>query len=78
MIEAIKYARTNQLPFLGICFGMQLAVIEFARNVLNIPDATSSEFDTNAKEPVIIPMDELDKEYMGKYRTMIEKVKTLR
>ncbi len=44
-IEAIKYARNNKIPFLGICFGMQMAIIEFARNKLNLKDATSSEFD---------------------------------
>ena len=43
-IEAIKYARKNKIPFLGICFGMQMAIIEFARNILNIKNATSSEF----------------------------------
>ena len=43
-IEAIKYARLNKIPFLGICFGMQMAIIEFARNKLNIKKATSSEF----------------------------------
>ena len=43
-IEAIKYARENKIPFLGICFGMQMAIIEFARNKLNIKKATSSEF----------------------------------
>ena len=43
-IEAIKYARQKKIPFLGICFGMQMAVIEFARNILNIKKATSSEF----------------------------------
>jgi CTP synthase len=43
-IAAITYARNNKIPFLGICFGMQMAVIEFARNKLNIKNATSSEF----------------------------------
>jgi len=43
-IAAINYARNNKIPFLGICFGMQMAVIEFARNKLNIKNATSSEF----------------------------------
>ena len=43
-IAAISYARRNKIPFLGICFGMQMAVIEFARNKLNIKNATSSEF----------------------------------
>ena len=44
-IEAIKYARTKKIPFLGICYGMQMAVIEFARNKLNLKNATSSEID---------------------------------
>ena len=44
-IEAIRYARINKIPFLGICYGMQMAIIEFARNKLNIKKATSSEFD---------------------------------
>ncbi len=43
-IAAINYSRKNKIPFLGICFGMQMAIIEFARNKLNIKDATSSEF----------------------------------
>jgi CTP synthase len=43
-IEVIKYARQNKIPFLGICFGMQMAIIEFARNKLKIKEATSSEF----------------------------------
>ena len=46
-IEAIRYARNNKIPFLGICYGMQMAIIEFARNKLNIKKATSSEFDKN-------------------------------
>ena len=52
-IQAIKYARENKVPFLGICLGMQLAVIEFARDVLNLKDANSKEFDENCKYPVI-------------------------
>ncbi len=44
-IAAIKYARDNNVPFLGICYGMQMAIIEFARNILNLKKATSSEFD---------------------------------
>ncbi|HPY96292.1 MAG TPA: CTP synthase [Candidatus Cloacimonadota bacterium] len=52
-INIVKYARTNNIPFLGICLGMQVAVIEFAQNVCNIEDAYSSEFDENTKNPII-------------------------
>lgn len=52
-IEAIRYARENKIPFLGLCLGMQLAVVEFARNVLNWPGANSVEFDTETPYPVI-------------------------
>lgn len=57
MCEAIKYVRENNIPFLGICLGMQLAVIEFARNVLKLEDVNSEEFDKNCKNPVIHIMD---------------------
>ena len=52
-IKAITYARENKIPFLGICLGMQLAVIEFARNVLGYEDATSTEFKANSEHPII-------------------------
>ena len=52
-INAIKFAREKKIPFLGICLGMQCAVIEFARNVAKISDANSSEFEINCKNPVI-------------------------
>ncbi|MCX8147164.1 MAG: CTP synthase [Candidatus Woesearchaeota archaeon] len=52
-IKAIKYARENNIPFLGLCYGMQLAVIEFARNVCGMKDANSTEIDKNTKHPVI-------------------------
>ncbi len=52
-IRTIKYARENQIPFFGICLGMQCAVIEFARNVLNLPEAHSSEFMPETPYPVI-------------------------
>ena len=52
-IMAINYARTHDIPFLGICLGMQLAVIEFARNVCGIDDASSTEFDPTCKNPII-------------------------
>lgn len=53
MIKAINYARENNIPFLGICLGMQLATIEFARNVCNIKNANSTEFDALCEEPII-------------------------
>jgi len=56
-IEAIKYARENKIPYLGICLGMQLSIIEFARNVVGIKDANSMEFDENTKEPLIYLID---------------------
>lgn len=52
-INAIKYARENSVPFLGICLGMQMAAVEFARNVIGIKDANSEEFDANSKNPII-------------------------
>ena len=58
MIETIKFARENKIPFLGICLGMQMAVIEYARNVLNIKDANSAEFDTKTSNQVIHIMED--------------------
>ena len=52
-ISCVKYARENDLPFLGICFGFQLAVVEFARNVCGLKDANSTEIDPDCKQPVI-------------------------
>ncbi len=52
-IAAVKYARLNNIPYLGICLGMQIAMIEFARNVLNLTGAHSTEFDSAAPHPVI-------------------------
>ena len=52
-IAAVRYVREHGLPFFGICLGMQIAVIEFARNVCGLPGANSSEFDTTTKSPVI-------------------------
>jgi len=57
-IAAIKYARENKIPFLGICLGMQLAIIEFGRNVLGIKDANSVEFDEETQNPMIYLIDE--------------------
>ena len=52
-IQTVRYARENGVPFLGICLGMQMAVIEFARDVLNLKDADSLEFNEKTKNPVI-------------------------
>ena len=52
-MKAIQFARENKVPFLGICLGMQLAVIEYARNVAGIADATSTEFNRSTKSPLI-------------------------
>ena len=53
MILACKYARENNVPYLGICLGMQIAIIEYARNVLKLKSANSTEFDSSTKFPVI-------------------------
>ena len=57
-IETIKYARENNIPFLGICLGMQMAVVEYARNVLGLSDSNSAEFSKTTKNPVIHIMEE--------------------
>lgn len=57
-IESIRFARENKIPFLGICLGMQLSIIEFARNVLAYEDANSMEFNKNTKHPMIYLIDE--------------------
>jgi len=56
-IEAIRYARENKIPFFGICLGLQMAVIEYARNKAEVPEATSAEFDPNSKATVIDMME---------------------
>jgi CTP synthase len=57
-IETVRYARENNIPFLGICLGMQMAVIEFARNILGYKDANSTEMNENTTHPVINLMEE--------------------
>ena len=66
-IAAIRYLRENKIPFLGICLGLQCAVIEFARNVCGITNANSSEFSQNTKDFVIdlLPNQDLDKDDVG-------------
>ena len=69
-IKACKYARINKIPYLGICLGMQIAVIEFARNVCGITDASSTEFIENCNNPII--------DLMADQKTIINKGGTLR
>ena len=69
-IEAIKYVRENNIPFLGICLGMQMASIEFARNVLGKKDANSTEMNANTSYPIISLMEE--------QKTVTEKGGTMR
>ena len=57
-IQSIKFAREKKIPFLGICLGMQLSIVEFARNVLGYEDANSVEFDSETKHPMIYLIDE--------------------
>ncbi|KAI9799057.1 MAG: CTP synthase ura7 [Piccolia ochrophora] len=65
MIAAARWARQNKTPYLGICLGMQIAVIEFARNVCEIPLAASVEFSEQCPDPVVIFMPEIDKVNLG-------------
>jgi len=60
-IEAIRYVRENEIPFFGICLGMQCAVVEFGRNVLGLKDANSTEMTEDTKNPVISIMEEQKK-----------------
>jgi len=69
-IEAVRYARENRIPFLGICLGMQMAVIEYARNVLGLQDANSTEMLESTSNPVINLMEE--------QKTIINKGGTMR
>ncbi|GJP34869.1 hypothetical protein CLOM_g19351 [Closterium sp. NIES-68] len=64
-ILAANYARTNRIPYLGICLGMQIAVIEYARNVLGYKDASSTEFDPASPHPCIVFMPEVSTTHMG-------------
>ncbi|HRZ95783.1 MAG TPA: CTP synthase [Candidatus Moranbacteria bacterium] len=82
-IKAIQYLREQKIPFLGLCYGMQLAVVEYARNVLGFKDANTTEIDRNTKNPVIDIMPEQkknleDKNYgatmrLGAYPAILKK-----
>ena len=65
MVCASNYARVNNIPYLGVCLGMQIAVIEYARNVLNMENANSTEFDLETKYPVIALMPDQFGNIMG-------------
>jgi len=64
-ILAANYARTNSVPYLGICLGLQIATIEFCRNVLGLENANSTEFDENTPHPAVIFMPEISKTHLG-------------
>jgi len=64
-ILAAKYARENKVPYLGVCLGLQIATIEFCRNVLGMKNANSTEFVEDSENPVIIFMPEISKTHMG-------------
>ena len=82
-IKAVKYARENKIPFLGLCMGMQIAVIEFARNILKTEDVNSTEINPQTKHPVIYLIPEQikkmkDKDYgasmrLGAYPCVLSK-----
>lgn len=65
MISAIRTCREQKTPFLGVCLGLQLATIEFARHKCNLPEAKSAEFNAEAAVPLVIHMPEIDKKTMG-------------
>ncbi|MDG1542430.1 MAG: CTP synthase (glutamine hydrolyzing) [Candidatus Thalassarchaeaceae archaeon] len=64
-IKAAEYARINKIPYLGVCLGLQIATIEFCRNVLGMENANSTEFDENTPHPAVIFMPEISKTHMG-------------
>jgi len=66
MIEAIKYARVNKIPYLGLCYGMQMATIEFARNVAGLRHANTTEVDPKTPDPVIHIMPDQEKKLLNR------------
>ena len=64
-IKAAEYARVNKIPYLGVCLGLQIAPIEFCRNVLGMKNANSTEFDENTPQPAVVFMPEISKTHMG-------------
>ena len=64
-IKAAEYARTNNVPYLGVCLGLQVATIEFCRNVLGMEGSNSTEFDEDTPHPAVVFMPEISKTHMG-------------
>ena len=69
MIATTKWARERKVPFLGICLGLQVAVMEYARNIMGLKDATSEEISAHAEHRVVIFMPEGSKEYAMAFLT---------
>ncbi|KAJ4291395.1 CTP synthase ura7 [Collariella sp. IMI 366227] len=65
MMRVTKWARENEIPFLGVCLGFQVAAIQYARDVCGMPEAMSEEFDAQAKDRVVVYMPEIDRAKMG-------------
>jgi CTP synthase len=76
IINASNYARENNIPYLGICFGFQLAIVAFARNICNLSDANTTEIDKNTKNPVVVYMPEQErlKNYGGTMRLGLHQI----
>ncbi|MCX8189597.1 MAG: CTP synthetase, partial [Nitrososphaeria archaeon] len=79
-IKCIKYARENKIPFLGLCYGFQMAVIEYSRNVLGLKDANTTEIDPKTKNPVVCILPEQEEVEglggtmrLGGYEVIIER-----
>jgi len=66
MVESVEYARKNKIPYLGLCYGMQMATIEFARNVARLKGANTTEVDVNAKHPVIHIIPDQEKKLLAR------------
>ena len=73
-IEVIKFARENKVPFLGICLGMQLSIIEIAKNILKLEDPNSTEMNKNCKNPIIYKMEEWIKDGSKELRSENENI----
>ena len=76
IINASNYARENNIPYLGICFGFQLAIVAFARNICNLSDANTTEINKNTKNPVVVYMPEQEqlKNYGGTMRLGLHQI----